>query len=402
MKRLVMRISLRLFLILAVCVVLVVSIGTVLAVRSLQNDEEKESIVTGTFAYITEESVVVMRRDRVLVEVPRMSEVTDPREYRMVWTHDGRYLAFFSDSRVRQEEPEDIKLIVVDAGTGAVRAVPCPHCDDFTPVREREILVEVNRGAEFAVEHRLIMAGGDASVSAEAAAQFDVRVPRGQYLVSGPEHIITSRYVDGAEELRLTSLDGSRHEYFGRFDSNSYMPAAVSVDPGTGEPLFAVAFRTNPGSCGAFPIVLFRADGTRADTDMSAAATNGIQKWEYGVTVHDLWTEPNGMFRAALAATDCRSDDTGEAAGVKESNSAVYRLDPQAVWVRESFTPVTTLRSLDERTVVVLVENDCSGDLEPEEGAILYCNTGTLALERDGERKVLRDDVVAISAPVRR
>ncbi|WLS43262.1 hypothetical protein Q3V37_17740 [Micromonospora profundi] len=394
-----MQISVRRLLTLAVCLVLVASIGTALAVRTVRDNRSGDR--AGTFAFVTEQEVVVMRHDRVVVRVPRLSDSADPHEYKMVWTHNGRYLVFLSDATVRQEESEAIELVIVDAEEGTVRAVACGDCDAFTPVHEQGILVQVTRGSgsEFRVEHRVIRADGDAS--ATAADPFSAQMPWGLLLVSSTEYVITNRQANGGEALQLTSLDGTVNQSLGQFDSNAYMPAAVSADSETGDPIFAIGFRSNPGSCGAFPIDLFRSDGIRTSTDMTQAAPNGVEKWEYGVEVEDLWTEPDGTLHATIATTDCRSPSADGTSTVTKSPSVAYRLDGQ-VWAREGFEPATTLRRLDRHSAAVLVQHDCSGDRGSDEGGVSYCNAGTLYLDRDGDRRALRDDVIAISAPTRR
>jgi len=390
------RISVRKFLVLMVCLVLVATIGTVLAIRLLDRGDRSTTAATpdpaGAWAYVTEDAVVVMRQDAVVVEVPRMSDLSDPQEYRTAWTHDGRYLVFLSDVVVRQKESEETGLVVVDAATGAVRNVPCPHCDDFTPVRERDILVRMETGSS--TEHKMIRADDPSGATTPVTAA----IACCGYLVSSPVQVITPEQVDGGIQLRLTSLDGTFDKVLGRFDSNTYLPAAVSAEHGSGATLFAVAFRTNPGLCGAFPIRLFRSDGFRGDTDMSAVEPDGIEQEDLGVEVHDLWTEPDGTFRATISATDCRSKDAEGAVVVKKSRTGVYRLW-RATWVKEGDEPLTMQRRFDPAGTAGLAEHDCRGATPPKERSVRYCNTGTLSVARNGRRTVLRDDVTAISAP---
>lgn len=88
-------------------------------------------------------------------------------------------------------------------------------------------------------------------------------------------------------------------------------PAAL--DGTTAGERIAIAVRSNPGECvAAFPVYLLTMEGGMTPTDMSAAEPPGyVPQVAGGVTVNDLWWNPDGHLYATIASWTC--DETKRA-----------------------------------------------------------------------------------------
>lgn len=349
------------------------------------------------YAYVTEDKLVVRRPAGVVAEVKRLSDSADSGGHKTIWTHSGTHVAMLSDAAIRQDDPADIALLLVDARTGAVQRSPCPHCDDITPVAENSVLAMASDpdGARY---HFLRFDIGVAT----SGIPSDLPLPQGgmgspALLVSSRSQVIVSKYVDGLMQLSLAAIDGSLNRVIGRFTSNEFMPAAVSGgDDGTGT-VFAVAFRTNPGSCGPFPIWLFDARGGHTRTDMPNAAPGGSATDTHGLLVNDLWWGPDGHFHASIDTLKCENSDEADSVTTTTA-SAVWRLDG-TVWVQQRKEPTIAARQLDAGTRVVLAPHNCKDRSPGQDGYLTCWNTGALYQEKIGRRTPVADNVIALSAP---
>jgi hypothetical protein len=387
---------LRKLLILSICAALCLSLALALAVRLGRGGAADTGPDRGaggdTYAYVTEREVVLMRGERTVARVRRLFDAADPADYQVVWTHSGDYLAFYSDARVRREDTSQLQLVSVNASTGAVHRARCADCGTFTPVGRNSILA---RGSAGVFRFDLDKPGPGSPIPAPlttAAGRY------GQFLVSSPEHVITSQYEGNNERLDLMKADGSAPQRLGSFDSNDYMPAAVSRAGTESQRTFAVAFRTNPGLCGPFPIYVFGMDGTGRRTDMSRVTRDDLTAGEYGLQVNDLWWGLDGHFHAAIEPLVCKRDSENVYHREPAGPSSVWRLD-DAVWVEEKSGAATMQRALGTDVNAVLVAHDCGSSARRRESDAVYCNSGVLYRERDGERTVVADDVLSISAP---
>ncbi|GGT03892.1 hypothetical protein [Streptomyces chromofuscus] len=358
--------------------------------------------VDGTpYAYTTEKELVLMRGDRPLARVPRVFDLADTQQNTVVWTHDGRRLAFFSDDALL-ERTEDTRLITVDARTGEVRRLPCPGCYDLAPVAEHEVAVlrwdsDATRALRFDLT-RPKAAGTEITAPAGNGSSWQIR-----FLGGTRSHLLTAQYTtvagsDTAMDLRLLDRDGQEVAAYPPFDSNAYMPAALAT-LGDRERI-AVAARQNPGGCAApFPIHPLGLNGEVGGSDQSAALPPGfLPGVTGGIEVNDLWWGPDRHLYATISAWTC--DNSRRAEDDKQRlhrPATLFRLDGDK-WVSAGDQPATVVRPLDRDTRMVLAIPDCVGRTNRDDG-VTYCNTGTLHRERDGKRTEVADGVLSLSAP---
>ncbi|WP_405786973.1 hypothetical protein OG753_02940 [Streptomyces sp. NBC_00029] len=348
------------------------------------------------YAYTTEQELVLVRGDRPATRVPRVFDLADPHRNKVVWTHDGHRVAFFSDDELLDRR-DDTRLITVDARTGEVRRLPCPGCHDLAPVGDHDVMVlsyEPGPTSAFRI---------DLDRPTAPRTELD----NGSYwqpqlLGSTPTHVLTGQYEmsggDPGMELRLNDLNTVGITVYPRFDSNAYMPAALAA-VGGGERI-AVAARHNPGGCTApFPIHVLGPKGEVGGSDQSAALPPGyIDGVTGGIDVSDLWWGPDRHLYATISAWTCdKSQDSQDGRKRPHRPATLFRLDGDR-WVSAGDQPATVVRPLDRDIRMVLVVPDCNGPVERTDG-ITYCNTGSLYREEAGQRTKVADDVLSLSAP---
>jgi hypothetical protein len=357
---------------------------------------------SGTFAYITERELVVMRRNRVVARVFRVFDEADPAQNKVVWTNDGNYVALLKNVSLLQEPASAEELITVNAYTGDVRHIPCPRCYDLTPIGLTSIMVAANASDNSAKIRffKFNLDSGAAGLPVNLASSAGA-VPGEFFLASTQKYVLTNQGANGhQEELEITRVDDKSRHYLGYFNSNDYMLAAVSEDLNDTSTRIAVAFRPNPGECVAqFPVVVFNTYGGVFDTDMSKAEPSGYTAGiNEGLQVNDLWGGADGHFHATITSWTC--DNSKRTEGEKQtlaSPSTPWRLDGRA-WVRDGRTPATMMRQLDRNTRAVLVIPDCVGSKTPPD-PFIYCNTGTLYRDEGHGRTLVATKVISISAP---
>ncbi|MFE5810553.1 hypothetical protein [Streptomyces sp. NPDC056491] len=347
------------------------------------------------YAYTTEQELVLVRGDRPPTRVPRVFDLADPHRNKVVWTHDGHRVAFFSDDELLDRR-DDTRLITVDARTGEVRRLPCPGCHDLAPVGDHDVMVlsyEPGPTGAFRI---------DLDRPTAPRTELDNGSHwQPQLLGATPTHVLTGQYEmsggDPGMELRLNDLDTAGITVYPRFDSNAYMPAALAA-VGGGERI-AVAARHNPGGCTApFPIHVLGPKGEVGGSDQSAALPPGyIDGVTGGIDVSDLWWGPDRHLYATISAWTCdKSQDPRDGKKRPHRPATLFRLDGDR-WVSAGDQPATVVRPLDHGIRMVLVVPDCNGPVERTDG-ITYCNTGSLYREEAGKRTKVADNVLSLSA----
>ncbi|MEU6484446.1 hypothetical protein [Streptomyces sp. NPDC046887] len=362
-----------------------------------------------SYAYTTEKGLVLMREGRPPVRVPRVFDLADPLNNTVVWTHDGRRVVFLSDDAML-EQPEETRLITVDAGTGGIRRLPCPGCYDLAPVGDHEVAVlGWQDGDTRALRFDLTDPDPDATgtritTPAGNGSSWQIR-----FLGGTRDHLLTAQYTitadgDTGMDLRLLDADGRETAaYRPPFDSNANMPAALATVGGRDR--IAVAARNNPGGCVApFPIHPLGLRGEVGGSDQTAALPPGyIAGVTGGIDVRDLWWGPDRHLYATIAAWTCDNSRRTEDDKKKRHRPAtLFRLDGDR-WVSAGDQPATVVRPLDRGTRMVLTIPDCVGRIDALGPAdtVTYCNTGTLHRERGGKRTKVADAVLSLSAPPR-
>jgi hypothetical protein len=355
------------------------------------------------YAYITEDRLVVVREGRIVAEVERLFDPADEHANTLVWTHDGDYVAMFSDNRLRMlEVPEE--LIVVDTRTGAVQRTPCVGCTDLAAIGDHAILVSDYKGQ-----------GGDAVVNLTEYDPVALDRPasvtafgHGHFLSSTREHVLsyTTSWQDNdtsGVDLRLANADSGEVAVAGWVGSNTYLKSAALTGNGDRPDQFAVAYTVNPGMCfSSYPVVIFEADGNHTETDASAAAPLSFvpDVSGGGMEVEDLWWDFEGRLHASISTWTC--DPGGESQAdqkVAHESMQIWRLEG-TVWVASEFPPAAMMEQLDEHTYLRLGLPDCIGDRTITDRA-LNCNIGELQLWRDGTDHLVAEDVIAVSTPSR-
>ncbi len=374
----------------------VVLLATAITVVVVAKPFAGSSTVDGSYAYTTERELVVMRDRTIVSRVNRIFDLADPLWNKVVWTDDGNRVALLSDTQIRQEDPQQTELIWVDVRSGEQHRVPCPRCDDLAA----------------AGGSSLLLTAGDAFTTLDLndpAHRTPVELPpvgdssflRG-FLTSGGGRLLTRQGISGQrntyfQRLELVRIGNPEGTLVGRFESNDY-PVATAGPSGDG--VFAVAFRPDPGECVEdFPVYLIDDKGHPGKTDLSAAYPPGyVRGTQGGIEVHDLWWGRDGRLRATMSSWTC--DNSRRAENDKQvpaRPSAVWRLDGNR-WAPDAGEGVTSAREISGSVRMELAVPDCIGPL-PAQADVTYCRTGTLYRAEDGRRDVVADHVLALSAP---
>ncbi len=361
------------------------------------------------YGYITERQLVVMRDDRVVARVARVFDPANSSSNKVVWTNDGRYVALLAGATLRQEPRSSEQLIVVNTQTGQVRHLPCPNCEDLTPIESHTILVLAwGEGTHVAAAYSAFDLGSKAN---SVSVPFDPPTYGGGvpvFLSSAFGWVLTtqSTWVGGQtleQQIEMTKVPDYTNVSLGSFPSNEFMPAAPSsLGPGE-SPRFAVAFRPNPGECVAqFPVVVFEPNGqsvqSQMSTDMAAAEPPGyLSGVPGGIQVNDLWWSSDRHLYATITSWTC--DEAKRAENEKmvlAHHSSVWRLDGNR-WVKDGLDRATMVRQVDATTQIELTRPDCIGQVPPN--PTISCNRGALYRVHEGTRMLVARNVISISAP---
>lgn len=383
-----------LLVLLAAVVLLATGVTVVVVVKPFSGPSGDE----GTYAYTTERELVVMRDRTVVSRVNRIFDIADPMHDKVVWTDDGERVALLSDAEIRQEDPAQTELLWVDVRSGEQHRTPCPRCADLAAAGGSSLLLTTrDTEATFATldladEHRTpvtLPAEGDSSY---------LRM----FLTAGGGRLLTQQGVSGQrntyfQRIELVRIGDPEGVPVGRFESNDY-PVATSGPGGDGA--FAVAFRPDPGECVAdFPVYLVDEAGRATRTDLSAAYPPGYVRGEQGgIEVHDLWWGRGNRLYATVSSWTC--DNTKQAEDDKRvpaRPSSVWHLDGNRWVPDDAGEGVTSAREIGPSARVELTIPDCTGP----QADVTYCRTGSLFRAEGGQRDLLAEHVLALSAPTR-
>jgi hypothetical protein len=392
--------SVRKLLLLALVVCVLAAAGTVLVLRLSRSGGGNDKAVptAPAFVYLTERQLVLVRGDDVLARVVRPFDKADPANNQVVWTADGSHVTMLAGARLLQKEVDAEELVTVDTRTGEQQRRPCPGCSEIVAAGRDGVLAGRARDH---LRFDLDQAGDGKPVDGFPLAPSHGYAPA---LLAGTEHRTLIRqptYADDgtyAQNLTLSRPDGSDSTNVGLFASNDYLPVAAIGGGTAQDTTFAVAARSQPGLClSAFPLSLVDADGTVTPTDVSAAAPPGFVpgKAGGGMEVHDLWWDADRRLHASITSWTC--DDTKpdqSAEKVLHSAARLWRLDGTK-WALEDPAPASSVRRLDEHSTLSLAIPDCIGQVAQPDRAT-YCTTGKLDLVRDGSRRTLAEDVLAV------
>lgn len=343
----------------------------------------------GAYAYTTADEVVVMRGDRV---VTRWREERSERVGPVVWTGDGRHVAFLTSVGAADTPVANRGLVTVDARSGDTRSVPCDDCARIAAPGGGALLVSTGADGDTGLLTGLrrldLDAGGDpVAVPARLPPLEHVDLfsgTGGEVLLSGVERGVAESWfrvrVDGGV-TPLGSVTATRRDRSGQLYERGRGPVAVTSD-GTGDTVYAVAgaFRGRDDPCeGAAEVfAALPASGSTVPTDLSAAAP--VDTRPTATEVLSLWWDPAHRLRAAVLAGVCDgTSSTGPTTGewVLERNR----------WVQVSSEP--TLGSRHLRSGSKLVTRFPGA---PQDGA-------DLVLERGGRRVPIAGGVRSVDAP---
>lgn len=352
------------------------------------------------YAYITEDRLTVVREGRVIVEVERLFDPGDAHANTHAWTHNGDYLAMFSDNALRTVEfPQE--LIVVDTRTGDVERTPCEGCTDITAIGEQTILVSDYKGL-----------GSDGVVHLTGYDPADLDHPasidafgHADFLSSTRDHVLsyTTSWQGNTSgvDLQLANAGTGESMLAGWVGSNTYLKSAALAGDGDRSDQFAVAYTVNPGMCfSSYPIQILTSDGGHMETDTSAAEPPGFvpDVSGGGMRVEDLWWDLEGRLHASMSSWTC--DTTAESQNhqrVLLESMRIWRLDG-ASWVPTDFPPASMMEQIDEDSYLRLQTRDCVGDRTITNYA-LQCNVGDLYLRRGATENLVAEGVIAVSTP---
>lgn len=358
-----------------------------------------------SYAYVTEHSLVVIG-NHVIVHLQQEFDPADSSQDKVVWTTDGRHLALFSDTRIRQEPDSNTELIGVDIATGAVTSTACPSCFNLTPIgRDGVLVAQAVPGVGTAYTEFYLGSQRQRSSQAAGPSSATDQVPT--LLASTPNAILTAYglYAGNVleQELKVT-VPGQRQILgVGAFVSNGYMLAAGRLAHAGSD--FAVAFRDHPGECIAgFPIFLFEVRAgsvTKLATDLSATwapgTTAGIDS---GIEVHDLWWDSRGALHATISSWRCDERERTEDEKMRLDRPANTWTLRGTKWVSmpSPVSPTTSERSLAPNREVALSIPACTGAHLPVLPTVA-CNVGDLYRIEGTHTVQIADDVLAISTP---
>ncbi|WP_086665811.1 hypothetical protein [Lentzea kentuckyensis] len=393
---------LRRLVLLTAAVCLLAGLVTVVVLRSTGSTRPEVDLAAPTYAYTTLNELVVMRGDKVLVRANRPFDRSDPLRNQVVWSNDGRYVAFLAGADLLGEDVDTERLVAIDTETGEQHEFRCPKCSYIAAVGADEVLAnDGKKFRKFALNAPGRADGTELNQPRITTADKYLRVflagTRDLALTAGQVYTGNSTY--GAK-LELLSPDGKLHLDVDVVDSNVYLPAAGISGPTAADTRFAVAVRNNPGLCESnFPVRVVDAEGQSEDTDWGAAAPPGfVPNKAQGIEVRDLWWDNSRTLHATIVSWTC--DETKQDHSSKKvlhSPSKLWKLEGRK-WVLEDDSPATVVRPLADNGRAVLSIPDCVGpvtDPDPQ----TYCHLGKLQVVRDGQRTDVATGVLRVYAP---
>jgi hypothetical protein len=391
----------------AVCLSTLIATVLILQLPSKQDEGTETSLnkidtKVAAYAYITSRELVLMRGDKVVTRLQRIFDETDSRQNKVSWTHSGDYVLLLSDAKLRQKAPSEQELIYVDTHTGEQHLLPCPKCDDFTPIEDNGVLASsyvsgVGRDAtaEFT---KFDLKSPGAGVSIKFPPDNGSGYSR-FFLSSTRRYVLTQQGVERPghgyqQKLDLIKLSDMSTIKSGLVPPNGYV--AAIEDPSSRNAKFAVAVDENPGKCaGSSTVLILDTNGDVIRTNMSNIETSVAQE---AIGVSDLRWESNGNLHATITSWAC--DETKKSLAEQQvlaDPPTLWKFDGQT-WVKEGLSPATMVRQLDPDTRITLIIPDCIGKADRPDAGI-YCNTGTLYRDQNGQRSRVAEGVISISTP---
>ncbi|WP_447004456.1 hypothetical protein ACRAKI_33330 [Saccharothrix isguenensis] len=339
----------------------------------------------GVYSYATDDHVVVMRGDDVVTRwTPAPGEVTG----RMVWTDDGDRVAFFAEGDASR------RLVVLDARSGAERALPCDTCARIAAAGHDVLLVSTHDGDGLAGLLRLDLdrATPPADVPAELPPLVDAAIfsgTNGEVLLQGVDRTGDEVYLrvrpDGTTSPVGTATHARRDRH-GRTFLRELVDAAVAVDH-EGNTVYAVVggFQAPQGSCehAAEVFVALPSRESTVPTDLSLATPVPDVDAATSTTVLSVWWDHDDRLHAAVLADVC---DGRASIG---PTSGEWVLDHNR-WTQVSSDLTLGSRYLRDGSKVA---TRFAGD--SWEGA-------TLVLERGSDPAHIADGVLSLAAPMPR
>ncbi|GLY51636.1 hypothetical protein Lesp01_52920 [Lentzea sp. NBRC 102530] len=341
------------------------------------------------FLYFTQTHLVLMRGEQVVTRLRRFFG-RDAQRNKVVWTNSGDHVVLFSDADLRPDRKEQIELIAIDVSTGEERRYPCRRCTDVTAVGADSVLVNIG-SEDSAVD-------GFHTIDLKSAArQEDLKFPPAlgsanprKFLASTRSHVITGQASSrGGSDVVLVEFGAVAGK---KLDLTNGSPSlVVPYENGSGE-RYALVFGGSSACGERSSVQLMDAYGTAKNTDTSAMMPPGTGS---GFQIEDLWWTARGELRATASSWTC-TDLTANNQGKQVLRSAgdMWALE-NGKWVKRDTGPVTRVRELSDGATAVLTVPSCIGRASSEAN----CSYGTLAVLRNGQRTVVDEKALFLSAP---
>lgn len=354
----------------------------------------------GLFAYVRQESpsateLVVMHGDEVVArEKAALDVASEP-----VWTYDGHYVAALKTHVSESGLVEVYELVSIDARTGAKRNYPCPKCSDLAAIGDSEVLLSAHRPTD---PHKMTVVPTVGVVNLDKLdppAYYTTNLPeflapvklltsnRDTALVSGSNTLLA----DTEERLFLLDRTGKAKE-LGKSGNNALVYAAAATDSGPGgKPMFALHIQEQVAAEGRASdlLLLDPVTAKQTPTDMTTLSSQVLIDAPAGAEAvayaRDIWWSRDGHLYGVWTVI---ADDGKWGAEPVVTLPTVWRLDGTR-WIKIGDEPVLAVRELESKAKAALVPDSPDG------------LTGTLFIERDGERNKLADNVSRIIAPER-
>lgn len=355
------------------------------------------------YAYITNRELIVLRGNQVITRVPRIFVPSDPYQNGVAWTHSGDYIAVLSDLFLRETEPkpELEQLIFANTRTGRVSRIPCPHCSSIAAFGKNEVIVLASndKTTTTALRFNLDTPGPGNPLEGRELDSWEWNY----FLASTRRHVLVNTNTTDPSlsgDLVLAKIDGSPNRALGSFSTGYIIAAASEKTVYDGAEVFATAYHANPGACVSSPFIhLIKAGAAEGEDSFNTDVLN-VQQADAsdGLKINDIWWGLDGRLHATIASWTCNEKQrTEDKKMVLSKPSSLWRLDGQK-WVHEDPSQATMVRQLDQKTRVVLVIPDCIGPVKGQEVA-RQCNLGKLYRDAGGQRTLVADKVISISAP---
>lgn len=374
----------------------------VVSLQGARPDTDRYGDADQPYAFYTEERLVLVREGRVVAEVRQIFDAGRTLD-EPVWTHDGRYLAFFSDAATRTGETE-LELIVVESISGEMKRVPCGDCDHVTAIEDDMLLISGHVSA--GDESTLLLWRYDPA-GPTGPGQFARVAPFGhsRLVASTPDHVLSYEQAEWSStgaygiDMRISNYANSEDVIAGWFESNHYTRNAALRGDGERSDRFVISATPDPGLCWSrHSVTVVDADKAVIETEMTAAEPPGIDDLGGGLEVMDLWWDLDDQLYASISSWTC---DTSQGAQpdvrVPLESMEIWRLDDRT-WVRTDFPRAAMMEQLDVDTYLRLEKRSCIGDQKIENWA-LDCNVGVLYIRTSGVDKKVADGVISITTP---